>query len=406
MTKAFRDVIALLVSAARGGKSETDGEIDLKQIYKIAQEQNVLPTIYPALMQMNFESEYAEIFSNIEKSSLRLYSFQYSRREFLKELYEQLNKNNICFCVLKGDVLAQFYSEPLLRVASDVDIRVDKGDADRCMNILKENGYEIGALTAGEHHYECRHKKYGLLELHIAFCLDKTNEICFGGEMDFNEPYQCVDIPGLGKVNILGYTDGYIYLVMHFIKHFISSGAGIRHLMDIALYVENYYEYIDMKRAEAVFNEIGYTAFVRNIMFICRKFLLSDICGKYSADDDNIDEKVDMILSDMETGGVFGHYDNSRIDFYDVYLERRAERNRLQNKSYKKSICQRIFKPMTEMKSLYTYLDGRPYLYPVAFVNRIIAHIKYKKRKHSAKPKNQRQYFDERLSMLYKVGLL
>lgn len=97
------------------------------------------------------------------------YSFQYKCSEFMKRLYAEFDRENLAFCLLKGESVARFYHEPFLRSTADVDIKIDYKDIGKCADILRKHGYDVLPFHKGYHHFECMHKVYGCMEVHVAF---------------------------------------------------------------------------------------------------------------------------------------------------------------------------------------------------------------------------------------------
>ncbi len=405
MSKAFDSTVYLFVCAARGIKPEADIEVSFDEVYKIAAEQNIWTVIYPLITDFSQRGKLLipqNIKNNIESDFFRKYTFYHNRREYEKLLFEELRKENISFCLLKGDAVAQYYDEPLLRGSSDIDIKIAQEDIQSCVKILKKNGYSVEPLEEGHHHFECRHPVYGLLEVHLSFCMDITNDICFKNEITYEEEYREEDIGGLGKVQVLGYTDGFVFLIMHYIKHFISSGAGIRQLMDIIFYYEKNREHIDMDSVYARTEVWGYTEFVDIIFAIGKTCLMSDVTVSEAAL-----EKVKPVMEDIEKGGVFGYVDVNRIDFYRSYLKLRADNLGVKMSERKrKPLIERIFPPANELEQRFSYLKKNRVLYPIAVFHNIGVILSARSRRRKLIKQAEETHIEQRLQMLRNVGLL
>ena len=306
---------------------------------------------------------------------------------------------------IKGESLAQFYKEPLLRLSSDVDIIIHKNDIEKVIMLLKENEYEVQPLKPGGHHFKCFHKIYGLLEVHVSFYMDVTNDICFKNLIKFQEDYREIQIPEIGNVHVLGYTDGLLYLLIHFIKHFISFGAGIRHVMDIAFYLENYYENIDMKMIKKQLEQVGYADFLNYVLFLCSKYLNSEVSQRYIVSTHEIEQKADIILDDMERGGVFGHKDLARVDFYKIYLRERAKRKNVKGKLWKHMVS-RIAPPQKGEESTICYIGKLFTLYPATMVYRGFSYLKRYILKRKVTNTENADSTLKRMELLEELGLI
>ena len=404
MSEAFESVVKLFAYAARGKEPEGIISADFKEVYRLAEEQSVWSVIYPLAKKLDekglfiIPDEYKQM---VEMKYFRRYMFLNTRREFMRELFSKLNAAGVEFCLLKGDAIAQYYEEPLNKASSDVDIKIRPEDVEVCNRILKENNYTIEPLSPGMHHYECTHPVCGLLEVHVSFCMDITEDLCFKNAVAFDEDYRIENIEGLGEVNVMGYNDGLVYLLMHYIKHFISTGAGIRQLMDIILYYENNKNNIDHDKVREVVRGWGYEEFLDIIFAIGRKYLLSDEDFKAV---ESI--KLEKVMSDIEKGGVFGYIDKDRLDFYNHYLKIKADAAGKSSKRTKKSLIHRLVPPEKELEIEYKYLEKCAALYPVALIHRAVDIIIGMRRRSVKIKQIDAGKVNERVDMLKDVGLL
>ena len=407
--QSFYDTVYLLSCAARGTQANFAHRLNFGEICDIARGQNVTGIIFPELKKHtdNADNVSEKICGEIQKQCVQLYSFQYKRSEFMKSLYAEFDRENLAFCLLKGESVARFYHEPFLRSTADVDIKIDYKDIGKCADILRKHGYDVLPFHKGYHHFECMHKVYGCMEVHVAFWLDETNDICFKDAVKFDDPYVRTEIPSVGIVNIMGYTDGFVYLIIHFIKHFISSGASIRHLMDIALYAENCCEHIDENRVFEALRGLGFEIFGDYIFYICAEYLHSDVCKKYVKNSEKISsDAVGVIFSDMLEGGIFGHSEKSRGSFYEQYLKLRAKEMGIVRKQYgETNILKKIFVPKSHLSGKFLY--GRhSLLYPAAVIHRAAYFMNRKIMRKIKKEPDYDREISERMDTMRKLGLM
>lgn len=404
MSDVFECLARLLGCAARGTEPECALSADFERLYTLANEQNVWTVIYPLIIRLASEGKISipdEYKKELESEFFGQYMILNRRREFRKKLFARFNEEGLEFCLLKGDSVAQYYAEPLNRGSSDVDIKIAPEDVEKCCAILTELGYRISPLLPGHHHFECVHQLGGLLEVHVSFCMDITENICFKNNVEFSEPLRTDSIDSIGEVRLLGYTDGLIFLLMHFIKHFISSGAGIRQLLDIILYIENNIDNIDIATVYKITESWGYRSFLDVIFAIGRRYFMSNIKG---AEVD--DETLGLVMADMENGGVFGYVDENRIGFYHSYLKLRSDELGVRASQKQRPLLKRIFPPKAELAANYPYLESFGILYPVAAAAKICTGIRNKIIIRKKKNNADAAMVENRLRMLEKAGLL
>ena len=101
--------------------------------------------------------------------------------------------------------------------------------------ILRENGFEIEIRAKSANHDECFHKTLGALELHVSLYYDIMQDVWFD-----NREMVVEECRRVGEINALGITDGYIYTLLHAVKHFLSNGLCVKQIMDVLLYEKTY----------------------------------------------------------------------------------------------------------------------------------------------------------------------
>lgn len=373
--KNFTDTLYLFACGARGLEPETDlNLLDYKEIYKTAKLQAVWETVFLSIAKLNDKYPGVipkDIFDQMNAEFILSCTFQYRRHDFMHRLFKKFDEKNIKYCVLKGESVARFYHTPIARVSGDVDILVEPEKLDLCLDIMKDAGFEIGEKEYSEHHVECRHSTTGLVEVHTGMYTKRTEEICFNNAVRYEEEHIKVTAEDGSAYNTLGITDGFVFVFLHFVKHFISKGTGMRQLGDVLLYIEKNYENIDWQRVDALLEELGFDKFFRCVVSIGKKyFSFPENIFVYNEKFD--DELIEKVFDDMFGGGVFGHDDETRNGFYDNYLTERYKK--YQNKNYEsyktKDKLKRLFPDREFMSKNFEYVNKSAALLPVAWVHR------------------------------------
>lgn len=305
MTKEFIQVVKLFGAAALGIEYNPDTQLDIKKIYEISVKQGVWHTVYLSLSKLIDLSQYDEEF-------MRAVGLNVSRICNVFEALEQLESNGIECCVLKGCSVARFYAEPACRISGDTDILIGRDNIDKSQAVFQSLGFECQPFVGNMYHYNARHPSCGLIEVHCALYQKHINDVLFKNLLSFNEPFMEIDINGY-KVKVLGINDGVNHLTAHYIKHFITRGAGIRQLMDMLLYMEHYEKEIDWDRYNKIWKEIGFYELIEVLKGIGVKYWGFEF-ESYSP------ENADAVLADIEEGGVFGFDKTGRLEFLNVYL--------------------------------------------------------------------------------------
>ena len=220
--------------------------------------------------------------------------FAERRKIYVKSLIEKFNRENINYCILKGETLSILYAEPESRISSDVDILVsDKEEFIKAKEILMKEGFLIINEMASSHQLEFIHKIYGTIELHSDICDGIAKKIWFENKIAFNEPYITVKDKSGYEYKSLSATDGGVYVTFHFIKHFLSHGCGIRQMLDSLLYLKAYEKEMDVERFENAFSKV-----VLSISFCVESSVLINII--------DISSVASVVLSDLNSADIRG----------------------------------------------------------------------------------------------------
>ena len=177
---------------------------------------------------------------------------------------------------------------------------------------MKHEGFDVEENISNMYHFEARHPVGGILEVHKDLYQKHIRDILFKGLLTYDEPVNYVTI-GERTIKTLGINDELNHLTAHYVKHYITKGAGIRPLMDLMLYMKHYEKEIDWDRYTRIWKEIGFYRLIEIFKGIAVKYWGFEF-STYNT------EFADDVLSDIERGGLFGFGDEDGIDFLNVYL--------------------------------------------------------------------------------------
>ena len=409
MNKNFIDTIYLFSCGAKGIEPEADCyRIDYKAVYEIAKEQEVWETVF--LSYKNLKDKHPDIipektFKMLKDGFEIRCAAQYRRYDFIHRLLKKIDEAGIKYCVLKGESVARFYHTPIARVSSDVDILVDPQKTDICLNIMEDMGFEVGDKEYESHQIECTHPIAGLVEIHTMMYGKKTEDVCFNNEVKYIEEYLSVKAEDGTIYKTLGITDNFIFLFLHFVKHFLSFGAGIRQFADVLVYTEKNYETINWDRVNTSFENLGFDNFFKCMIAIGKKYFSfpRELFDAYEIDD----ALAHRVFEDMMQGGVFGHNDLSREGFYELYLQERYKRVRNKDySSYKnKRKLKRLFPDRKFLSVNFPYVEKSPLLVPIAWLHRIILGV-FKGNSPVHTDTAQNQSYEKRLTLIKELGML
>lgn len=260
----------------------------------------------------------------------------------------------------KGYELCRYYPVPEVRMMSDVDILIRPEDGDRVEAALEEAGCI------------CQSKGYkGYVYVKGSFLLEIHTE--FGGEPENGADYADWVSGGFGQGifdenGLTGYfrpSYHFIYLVYHAAKHFNSTGAGIRMLLDLAVFWNHFEEEMDFEEVQNGLRAMRLDVFARVIFWMCNRWFGTKIHWIEEPEDDLRETMEEYIFS----GGVFGHQKRS---ISDVYVRKAiTEKNTGKKRRQKFRVMIRYFFPdRKRMEAFLPKVKTYPFLLPAAWIIR------------------------------------
>lgn len=281
-----------------------------------------------------------------------------------KELLAVLNaftENEIKYALFKGMVLSVLYPKPNIRYSSDSDIWVDETCFDKAHKLLTSMGFVKDEM----HSKDCvfnYSNQYLYIEMHKFLWEDYTGKkIDKIKELNWTDSNKFVKVSiGSSEYDALGYTEHLEFMFFHTIKHYVYSGFGIRHLVDVVVYVNKHIESIDIDKFWNDMETLGYSTFCLTALNACIKYLGMDkriVSGKSETPDEFLEK---FILAAIDSG-TFGNplVRVTKLDsFYD---EGKKDSKTLRS----------IFPPYKEMCLQFEMVRKCCLLLPIAWIYRL-----------------------------------
>lgn len=358
MTQEFLNMLCLFGCGALGKEADKRYCENIKKIRDLAISQNAWPIVYSAIRPLIEKGEVLippEVYSALEKANFSNIALSIQKTEFTKGILKKLGESGVELCIVKGTTLSRLYHSPETRISSDTDVLIKTEDEKRVSEFLKHSGYEVEEREESDHHFCARHNVGGLLEVHVALIQKNDSDLAFYNKIEYNEPYITAD----GNIKELGINDGLKYTAVHFIKHFVKKGAGIRHIMDLLLYLKKYEDSVDAEGFYSLMKLLRYDKLIdaaKSVGVIYWGMEFKDFTPMEKS-------VVDEFLSDIENGGIFGYDNENRRYAYRVFSQRRAglsdeEFKRHSVNNYGKSFARKLFPEPAYMKKIYPDAKG------------------------------------------------
>lgn len=272
------------------------------------------------------------------------------------------DENGIDYLPLKGCNIKSLYPKPELRPMGDADILIRKEQYAEVKAVLIELGFEEG--NHYRHQYVWKSKDL-CLEIHI-MPVQEDYERFYAYYGDGWEKA----IKTEANRYIWSSEDEFIYSVVHFAKHYLSGGIGLRHAADIFVYLRAFPE-MDFGYIENELEKLGILEFYKNI----RKVL------DFWFEEGKADEAAEMISEFVLQSGNWGTFESAAVS-RDIRKNKNSEKF-----SKTKTILGEAFPPLSAMKERYPVLEKLPVLLPAFWGTRIGETLIFRKKNVSKKLK-------------------
>lgn len=319
---------------------------------------------------------------------------------FLK-LYHAFHEAGIQPLVMKGLVCRQLYGALCdHRPSGDEDILIRKQDFEAVQRVLLSEGFRSKNMGVTERQLDqiqeipFHEPDSGLvIEVHIN---------PFGTENDQRvqlNQYFCSVFSRAQKMQVedtavwtLSHTDHFLFLVLHAFKH-LYGGFGIRLMLDILLYLEQFGKEIDWEYAKVVLQETGTHVFLSDLIVIGNRYFgfRLKILEKPSCPED--------LLEDMVSCGVFGNETQSQRTASHMQL--------LVDSDHRiKTALAFIFPGKRYFVAIHPELVERPWLLPVCWVERWLRFLRHNQAAGGRLIQESGKIRRRRMKLLKKYGIL
>ena len=388
----MKQFLMLLKDARLGCVSKSD-HYDYAMLYQTSLQHDVAALLYHQLYR--FPDFPAELKQEWKRKAIQINALQTIRSDAFLRLYREFLHEGLKILVLKGIIVRSLYPQPDNRPSNDEDLYVEKEYAQKAKEIMLKQGFQV--LQESEEVTALVNLNSGLsIELHTTLFSEESK--AYGSYQHFfNDAFkkaQVHDIQGC-QIFSLSYSQHMLFLIMHFVKHFLHGGVGFRQLLDIIMYAEAYGEKIDWNAIYEVLEQEHLLRLVENLFAIGHQYLgfsfKQMILPRGFAED-----KMDFedLLADIWDAGVFGKSSQERLHSSTITLSA-AEGQ--------KSFRSTLFPSLKSMQQKYNYLKRAPFLLPVAWGSRIL-HYFFDRKEGSAK--GAIEIGNQRVRLLQKYGII
>ena len=285
---------------------------DWKAIFLEAKLQSVVPVVFSSAKPYIPEEELGIWKRYVNKCLANNVRIEWEHTQ----LHKMMTEAGVPYVVLKGSASASYYPEPILRSMGDVDFLVNKCDLERAESVLEAHGFKPVSKTGNVNHIIYLRKEGNSVskwELHWEPSLMPEGE---EGKVIHEQFSDIVDRATLKQASGGQYMAPTAFhhgltMLLHTAKHMITSGMGLRHLCDWAVYLDGLSDGEFTEMFEEVLRSAGLWRFTRLLSAVSAKYLQCRERSWAAVEDDALLE--DMIC-DIFAGGNFGQKDPGRMN--------------------------------------------------------------------------------------------
>jgi len=288
------------------GKSFDAVSVDWRLVWYEAHMQGVSLTAFADFPE---ELTASADFSGIRKNLQSRMSDNLAVNKSHFKIHKLLNDAEIPYVILKGLASALYYPDFLLRSMGDVDFLVAEGDLEKTCAELEQNGFVASEKSHGDHmvftdnvcRYELHTEPAGMPKGEVgALVKGYLSDLLEKAELQ-NTLFENVYVPSRFHHGLI--------ILLHICHHLTSSGVGLRHLCDWAVFVNSVSDDEFCSLFEEKFKQIGLWNLACVLTRISEKYLSCPEKSWVCEVDENL---VDSLAKDIFEGGNLGQKNDDR----------------------------------------------------------------------------------------------
>ena len=397
LTTTETQFLQIAKAAISGGDLPAE-KVDWPAVFALAGQQKLLPILFEAARATPAAGENAVLFAVTKQQVIGQVLNQTVRSAEFADLYRKLRSAGLHPIVVKGQLCSRLYPQTDHRISADDDLLIPDGEFMACHEQLLTNGLTTDTpadelASADEVSYT---KKGSLLYIELHRHLFDSSE---DAHDDLNHFFTDINPVETDGFLAMPPHEHLLYLILHAYKHFVRSGIGLRQFCDIGLWARAYHVEIDWQRLHEQCESVHAATFAAAAFCIAGDYLgiEFDLPAPW---DGSID--VEPLLHDTLCGGVYGSNDLTRLHSSTVTLNA-VKASRTGEKS---SVLSTVFPKREYLERRYPYLKKRPYLLPVAWMQRIAHYASEKQSGTDNSASGSIKLGKERIELMKRYGIM
>lgn len=397
LTTTETQFLHIAKAAISGGDLPVE-KVDWPAIFTLANQQKLLPILFEAVRKMPVAEENVALSAVTKQQVIGQVLNQTVRSAEFSNLYHKLRSAGLHPIVVKGQLCSRLYPLKDHRISADDDLYISDAEFMACHKQLLANGLTTDTpvdelATADEVSYT---KNDSPLYIELHRHLFDSAEDAHDELNHFFTDLKPIEVDGFLTMPP---HEHLLYLILHAYKHFVRSGIGLRQFCDIGLWARAYHAEIDWQRLREQCESVHAATFAAAAFRIARDYLgiEFDLPAPW---DGSID--VEPLLHDSLCGGVYGSNDLTRLHSSTVTLNA-VKASRTGEKS---GVLSTVFPKREYLERRYPYLKKRPYLLPVAWVQRLAHYASEKQSGTDNSASGSIKLAKERIELMKRYGIM
>ncbi len=262
------------------------------------------------------------------------------QQRLMIDLEKLFKENDIRYSFLKGNFIKDAYPHRFYRWMTDIDILIDPAKRELVHELFTQQDFTAKTYKIDNHDIYFNSLKL-VVEIHVYLFDDHFAAL--------RKAFTPIEAEMLQQENNV--LNQYLFFIAHHIKHSISSGMGIRNILDFYLVSRAYSDQLDMKQVDTAIEDWGYLEEYHRLVQ-----LSEDWFGTENKETSDL-QLQEMIIQSTVHGDV-----NSRTKNF--MKEQENNKWRL--------ILTRTFPDLRTMQTLDPFLKKAPILLPYSWGKRLI----------------------------------
>lgn len=351
-----RGIVLLMKSAVTGQAEALPEGFSVQDALEQINRYRILTAAYEGAVRCGIDPRLSAMQAMLRESYRQTIRDEKQLRAAQK-IFEAFEENAIDYMPLKGCNLKHLYPKTALRGMGDADILIRVDQYDRIRPVMLSLGFEEQIETD---HVYLWHSEDLQVELHK--CPVPPDDADYYGY--YGDGWRFA-VKSAGYRHDMSHEDAYVFLFVHFARHYRFSGIGCRHMLDLFVYRRSY-PAMDDGYIRQELECLGLWVFHQNVMRVLAVWF-DDAAG---------DEVTELISGFVFQSGNWGT-EESHFLLRQVKL---AKKNGTVQGSRRQNLAAAVFPPLFYMRRQYPVLKKAPALLPAMWLVRIVDILLHRRR--------------------------